>query len=214
MERSYAIEMMNREILPHLQHGNDGLIFTSRTAPYKHGTNDKIMKWKPASENSIDLKVELVEDTKLGEGCTLNGLVYKAKNEYEHFGRIVISDGTPHMLQESRTLDGQIVEVRRDSSGDWEFMRIRDDKQQPNHISVAINILKSIEDGVTMSQLLEAANEIKKKWKERDALSQPDEPLTANGGSPPRRPSSEHRKRSQDQSDEPQAKRKTVNGKK
>ena len=211
MERSYAIEMMCREILPHLQHGNDGLIFTSRTAPYKLGTNDKIMKWKPASENSIDLKVELVE---VGGDCTLNGLVYKAKNEYQQFGKIVIADDKLLMQQESRALDGQIVEVRRDPSGNWEFMRIRADKQQPNHISVAINILKSIEDGVTMTQLLEAANEIKKKWKERDALSHPDRPLSANVSSPPNHPSSEHRKRSRDDLDETQAKRRMVNGEK
>jgi len=42
MQLGYGIEMMFMEIMPNLQHGNDGLIFTSLAGPYICGT-DKYM---------------------------------------------------------------------------------------------------------------------------------------------------------------------------
>jgi len=39
MQFAYGIEMMFREILPGLAHGNDGLIFTSLDADYVCGTD-------------------------------------------------------------------------------------------------------------------------------------------------------------------------------
>ena len=40
MQLGYGIEMMFMEIMPNLQHGNDGLIFTSLAAPYICGTDE------------------------------------------------------------------------------------------------------------------------------------------------------------------------------
>lgn len=42
MEFSYAIQMMFQDVLPNLPHGNDGLIFTCRTSPYKFGTDQNM----------------------------------------------------------------------------------------------------------------------------------------------------------------------------
>ena len=39
MQFAYGIDMMFREILPGLAHGNDGLIFTSVAAEYVCGTD-------------------------------------------------------------------------------------------------------------------------------------------------------------------------------
>jgi mRNA guanylyltransferase len=39
MQFAYGIDMMFREILPRLAHGNDGLIFTSLGAEYICGTD-------------------------------------------------------------------------------------------------------------------------------------------------------------------------------
>lgn len=79
-ELSYGIEAVFKEHLPRLQHGNDGLIFTSAQAPYTPGTDRKMfcppppplhiprtdpllrtcrLKWKPPSENSIDFLLQL-----------------------------------------------------------------------------------------------------------------------------------------------------------
>jgi mRNA guanylyltransferase len=59
MQFSYGMEMMFREVLPNLKHGNDGLIFTCRESEYRHGTDPQILKWKPVSENSIDFRLNL-----------------------------------------------------------------------------------------------------------------------------------------------------------
>jgi len=58
-ELSYGIIDVIKSHIPRLQHGNDGLIFTSAEASYTPGTDHKILKWKPASENSVDFLLRL-----------------------------------------------------------------------------------------------------------------------------------------------------------
>jgi mRNA guanylyltransferase len=43
--------------IPLLPHGNDGLIFTKNSFPYKSGTNENIVKWKPPEKNTIDFLI-------------------------------------------------------------------------------------------------------------------------------------------------------------
>ncbi|KAJ2894196.1 hypothetical protein MKZ38_007836 [Zalerion maritima] len=59
MQVAYGIELMFNSILPELKHGNDGLIFTCRGSAYQFGTDDHILKWKPAEENTIDFRWKL-----------------------------------------------------------------------------------------------------------------------------------------------------------
>lgn len=40
-----------------LAHPSDGLVFTSENSPYRFGTTRSILKWKPLSENTVDLLV-------------------------------------------------------------------------------------------------------------------------------------------------------------
>lgn len=71
MQFAYGIDMMFREILPRLAHGNDGLIFTSLNGEYICGTDPHMyiptitvtynrLKWKPDDENSIDFRLNLI----------------------------------------------------------------------------------------------------------------------------------------------------------
>lgn len=58
MELAYGIQAVLQR-MPHLEHGNDGLIFTGMHSGYTFGTDQKIIKWKPPSENSIDFILRL-----------------------------------------------------------------------------------------------------------------------------------------------------------
>jgi hypothetical protein len=56
VEKSYGLPLVHRSI-QHLQHENDGFLFTSATAPYNLGTCETMLKWKPPHMNSIDFSV-------------------------------------------------------------------------------------------------------------------------------------------------------------
>lgn len=58
-ERSYSVAQVINGIIPTLQHGHDGLIFTCVESRYAPGTDENILKWKPPNENSIDFRIEL-----------------------------------------------------------------------------------------------------------------------------------------------------------
>lgn len=58
MDLAYGIDAVIQR-MPLLEHGNDGLIFTGMHSGYTFGTDSKIIKWKPPSENSIDFVLRL-----------------------------------------------------------------------------------------------------------------------------------------------------------
>ena len=47
-----------KNILPRLEHENDGLIFTIDASPYYMGTCPHILKWKPFHLNTIDFNAK------------------------------------------------------------------------------------------------------------------------------------------------------------
>lgn len=54
----------------------------------------------------------------------------------------------------------------------WRFYRLREDKDEANHISTFDSVKVSIEDHVTQQDLLDHADEIRAAWKSRDARRQ------------------------------------------
>ena len=189
MELPYGMEMMFRDRIPHLPHGNDGLIFTCKDTPYVAGTDTHILKWKPPQENTIDFRLLLgdfpwLEDE---DGAyedwdakpTLELHVNHgggSERGYQFFAPLHITDQEwSNMKFMNQPLDGRVIECFRDPAlKQWRpkieengMPRFRDDKKDANHVSVVESVVESIEDAVTEQDLIAAAAGIKTAFKAR-----------------------------------------------
>ncbi|KAH9906382.1 mRNA capping enzyme [Xylariomycetidae sp. FL2044] len=189
MQYSYGIEMMFRDVIKNLKHGNDGLIFTCLKSEYKPGTDQNILKWKDAEENTVDfvwkLRFPTVEpdDQERAEGITQPFVDWDAKpavdllahhgggypNGYQYYGELHLEESEWEILKNlGDPLDERVVEAYMDSQKRWRFYRFRDDKSDGNHISVVSNVIDSIRDAVTKEDLLNSAKSIRDNWKARE----------------------------------------------
>lgn len=187
---AYGIEMMFKQILPSLTHGNDGLIFTCRNTPYKHGTDPHILKWKPPEENTVDCRLKLVFPTvepteeERSMGITEPFVDYDSvphseliifkggsgPEQYEYFADVDISEEEWETLKGlEEPLNDRIVECRLDEQGRWHINRFRDDKHEANHKTTVMSVMESIRDGVSEKDLYNAAGRIRDSWKARQA---------------------------------------------
>jgi mRNA guanylyltransferase len=188
MQFAYGIEMMFRQILPNLPHGNDGLIFTCRNTDYKHGTDQHILKWKPEYENSVDFRMELEfpviqpDEQDRAEGITEPWTDYDSMPLIQlcaHTGNNSGDEWYANMHLEpeeweklkslNQPLDDRIAECYMDERKRWRWMRWRDDKDKPNHISTVESVIESIRDRVTEKELIANAKSIRDEWKKRMA---------------------------------------------
>ncbi|KAI6895154.1 hypothetical protein D0869_15884 [Hortaea werneckii] len=193
METPYAAEMMFREKIPQLPHGNDGLIFTCVTTPYVSGTDEHILKWKPPHENTIDFRLQIdsfpvLEDE---EGSyedwdakpEISLLVnHGSDGGYKYFAMLTLTDDEWEAMKTlNEQFDGRIIECYRDAAtGAWRpkiedgqrVPRFRDDKKDANHISTVNSVLDSIKDAVSERELIEAAPKIRAAFKQRFAAKQ------------------------------------------
>jgi mRNA guanylyltransferase len=204
MQLSYGIEMMFKEVLPKLPHGNDGLIFTCRNTEYKHGTDQHILKWKPETENSVDFRIDLEfpvvqpdEQDKL-EGVTepyldydalprVNLMVHVGDGNDKWYGEMyLVEQQWQDWKAENKPLDDRIAECVMDTQQRWTFMRWRDDKHDANHISTVESVIESITDRVTERDLIVSAKGIRDAWKRRAAAesAQKRKPSEQGGGRP------------------------------
>lgn len=197
MQFAYGIEMMFSQVLPSLHHGNDGLIFTCTGSPYQFGTDQHILKWKPADENTLDFRWQMeykkyypngdegsgdwyydYDGKPVAKLYVLGGSGHGGVNPfthratrgkwYQYFDNMYLEDELWEQLKAlGDPLDDRIIEGYRDEEGRWRFTRFRDDKNEANHISTVENVLASIKDAVSKQELLEAAPNIKERWKAR-----------------------------------------------
>ncbi|KAL8874638.1 MAG: hypothetical protein Q9174_000043 [Haloplaca sp. 1 TL-2023] len=190
MELSYGIEMMFKDILPNLPHGNDGLIFTCRNTPYQFGTDQHILKWKPPEENTIDFSLQLIFPTiepdavDIREGVTSPFVDYSAKplfrlwvnensGKYLQWATMYVEDSEWEDLKSrAEPLNDRITECFQDKNGRWRFLRFRDDKTEANHITTVESVMESIQDRVTMEDLIGTAKKIRDEWKKRQASAE------------------------------------------
>ncbi|KAJ3417140.1 Dcp1p-Dcp2p decapping enzyme complex alpha subunit [Chytridiales sp. JEL 0842] len=166
LELSYGMDRVFEE-MANLKHKSDGVIFTSKDAPYTIGTCDKMLKWKPSDENTVDFRLDVRGDTKRSPEYMLQ--IWDGGNLHTDFCTLNLE---PELREEwlKDPPHGRIVECRYDPEwlGHWRFMRFRDDKDKGNHRSVYKKIMKSIEDGVDKETLKSHIKTIRDRWKERE----------------------------------------------
>ena len=184
VELGYAIEKLFDTVIPKLKHGSDGLIFTCRSSPYTPGTDEKILKWKLESENSIDFRMWLQSpmvdpDSDEEDGAypdytavpQVQLTVFGGSEGDLPFATMALTASEWEGLKaRGEPLNERVVECCIDKSGNWRYSRFRDDKPESNHISTAEKVMESIQDGVTKQELINHQGRIKEAWKRRQAV--------------------------------------------
>jgi mRNA guanylyltransferase len=189
LQLSSHLDMVFEE-MKKLNHVSDGLIFTSKNGPYIPGTDDKLLKWKPADENTVDFLLMLefptfTDPDIIGPEATY--VVYDDKPKcqlqawqggakHSPFAELYLTDEEWEKLKSlGEPLHERVVEAYKDDESRWRYMRFRDDKESGNHVSVVEKVLMSIDDSVSKEELLEEAPRIRSSWKQRNHRPNPDE---------------------------------------
>ena len=63
---SEASKLLSDKFRQNLAHEPDGLIFQPACDPYRAGTDQCVLKWKPLSMNSVDFRLKVVREGGLG----------------------------------------------------------------------------------------------------------------------------------------------------
>ena len=156
MFKAYHIRHLFKEVLPKLQHDNDGLIFTPVNQPYIFGTNEGLLKWKPY--HTVDFKLSKVHE----QGYQYR-LLISNRSVYEETEEVLKLDSRLATL-----VDGAIIECSWDKeSNSWMYLRQRTDKPHANDKSVFQKILLAIQNDVSEERLISMADLIKRNWDQR-----------------------------------------------
>ena len=178
-----------------LRHGTDGIIFTPVDAPYRHGTDPLVLKWKPAEMNSVDFLLAAEWRQEQGQGLTPRfKLLVSDRGALDFYAWIAFSPGDYQRFKHDSRSDERIVECvfdpnwvtieydptdptwnrQRRRAGGWRFLRVREDKNEPNRLTTVKSVVESIKDGVTKEEILavgavfeEAAEKRRKEAKRR-----------------------------------------------
>jgi mRNA guanylyltransferase len=157
---------------------------------YVFGTDQKVLKWKPPHENTIDFRLVLGEfpTTEDEDGTVFEDweaipsmelwVNHGGTNGYKPFAELTLTPAEWNALKSlNQQIDGRIIECYRDpqiSDRDvWRpkldngTPRFRDDKKDANHISTVESVLRSIQDAVTEQDLISNEGVIRSAFKAR-----------------------------------------------
>ncbi len=125
----------------------DGLIFTAADTLYTIGSWDKMLttqyKWKPVEEQSVDLLMRKVSQTKAGLFVSKGGNIEPYQVNYKQ----VIVD-VPADVK-----DNDVAEFTLNTSGNFVFKEIRKDKKFPNALRTVLNVINSFKNPVNINDL-------------------------------------------------------------
>jgi hypothetical protein len=166
-----------------LPHECDGLIFTPADDPYKPGTCQRLLKWKPAHLNTVDFVIELVMGY---EPDQLHAKLLPAVAGVQKFTGIWLARSGPMwswLVENRKEVNNKVVECGWDPNaytfvptnrkefvstgtwhkeGGWVLHRVRDDRTSPNDESVVEKVKASIADGISIEDLNQALQHVPK----------------------------------------------------
>lgn len=140
-------KLLDEKFARQLSHEPDGLIFQPSGVqdPYVSGRDYRVLKWKPASMNSVDFKLKIVTEGGYGILPRTVGHLY--------VGSLNTPFSQMKITKEIKELNNKIIECKWENN-QWVFMRERTDKSFPNAFSTAKGVIGSIQDPVTEEILL------------------------------------------------------------
>jgi len=180
MYRKQDVGLVLSAVLPALFHENDGLIFTRDDEPYKIGTCDFILKWKPLHLNSVDFLLEVdFRKTASEKGGVLEERYCMLKcgnsGQMMSFGYIHIDPAMQATFLKTYSSRPFIAECVYDKEwftltpppeagapwdswnlvpgGGWRYLRPRPDKKMPNNIHTVNNVVDSIKANIVEKDL-------------------------------------------------------------
>ncbi|KAG1677664.1 mRNA-capping enzyme [Nymphon striatum] len=154
-EVHHAKTLLSKDFTVKLAHEIDGLIFQP-SDPYVFGQSDSVLKWKPASLNSIDFKLQIFRENRLGMLPQAKGLLFVGGMN-DCFSEMKVT-------RDLKAYDKKIIECNWEGN-QWKFMRERTDKSFPNSYKTAMAVLESIRQPVTEEILFSVIDECTKEQK-------------------------------------------------
>ena len=118
----------------------DGLIFVDKSAGIGTGRSPQLKKWKPLRKQTLDAVFHE------GKWCCVG----------EHGRRVAVS-----FPVEGTGLEGTIYELlppQNARAAKWMVLKARPDKLQPNHSTTVKNTLETIEENVTINEMLKSCS--------------------------------------------------------
>ena len=156
-------ELINQHVRNKQQHraelinvSLDGLIFTPFDTEYViNGPWKKFLnvqyKWKPIEEQSIDFAIYKQGSTYLLKIRKGANLVTFTVNKNGSYVPAELSPKTITELKNSKTRDSTIGEfIMNTKTNQFELLRLRKDKDSPNSLSTAINVMNAIKNPVDL----------------------------------------------------------------
>ncbi|KAG7157861.1 mRNA-capping enzyme-like, partial [Homarus americanus] len=116
-----------------LSHEPDGLIFQPESDAYVPGRCDLVLKWKPASHNSVDFRLKVVKRTGLGMLPETVGELWVGAFD-RPFGEMKVN-------KSMKDYHNKIIECKFENNH-WTFMRERTDKSFPNSYTTAVGYIR------------------------------------------------------------------------
>lgn len=125
----------------------DGLIFTASDTLYTIGSWDKLLttqyKWKPSSEQTVDLLVKKINPNVASLFVSKRGNIEPYQVNYRQ-----VSVEVPQYVK-----DDDVAEFSLDENGKFVFKELRKDKKTPNSLRTVINVVNSFKNPVNINDL-------------------------------------------------------------